>query len=163
MIGAGRLNVETYEHVEADPRSTAGSVVTVVLSTLAAGIGGGLTGAREFTGLLLLTAFSWLVWVGLTYFIGTRLLPGPSTRATFGQVLRTTGFSASPGILRVFGVIPVVGWPIFMASTAWMLATFVVAIRQALDFESTWRALFVSLLGWLIYSVAVFAFVLRAI
>jgi hypothetical protein len=95
-------------------------------------------------------------------FIGTRLLPGNQTRADFGQILRTTGFSATPGILRALGFLPHVGWMIFVAATVWMLFTFVVAIRQALDYTSTRRALAVCILGWLIHGVVLFSFILTA-
>ncbi len=133
MIAASRLDVQTYEQVEADRASNAGAVFIVVVASIAAGIG---SGARDFAGVIsgiIVLLLTWLVWVGLTYFIGTRLLPGPQTHADIGEVLRTTGFSASPGVLRIFGLLPAVGLPIFIGITVWMLITFVVAIRQALD------------------------------
>ena len=37
-----------------------------------------------------------------------------------------------------------------------MLATFVLAVRQALDYESVWRALIVCLAGWLVYAALLF-------
>jgi hypothetical protein len=43
-----------------------------------------------------------------------------------------------------------------------MLLTFVVAVRQALDYASSARALAVCLLGWLIHGVLFFAFVRTA-
>jgi hypothetical protein len=102
---------------------------------------------------------SWLIWVMLTLFIGTRLLPGSATKADFGQVLRTTGFSASIGILRVLGIFPVIRGPVFFVVTALMLVTFVIAIRQALDYTSTGRAVAVCLLGWFIHGILFFGFV----
>jgi hypothetical protein len=95
--------------------------------------------------------------------IGTHLLPGNSTRADFGQLLRTTGFSAAPGIFRVLGIIPVIGWMIFLAANVWMLFSFVIAVRQALDYSSTWAALAVCLLGWPIHAVLFFGFVMVAV
>jgi Yip1 domain len=163
MIGAGRLNIETYERVEADPRTTWDSVLVVVLSSIAAGLGSGITGVVDVLALITIAVLTWLIWVGLTYVIGSRLLATPETEATFGQVMRTTGFSAAPGIFRVFGFLPVIGWPIFLGATVWMLFSFVVAVRQALDFKSTARAFAVCLLGWLIHGVLLAAFVLRAI
>jgi len=44
-----------------------------------------------------------------------------------------------------------------------MLFTFVVAVRQALDYSSTGRALAVCLLGWIIHGVLFFGFVLVAL
>jgi len=95
----------------------------------------------------------------LTLFIGTRLLTGSATKADFGEVLRTTGFSASIGILRILGVFSTIRGPVFAVITIWMLITFVIAIRQALDYTSTGRAIAVCLLGWLIHGILFFGFV----
>ena len=92
--------------------------------------------------------FGWLIWAGLTYLIGTRLLPESRTRADWGQLLRTTGFAAAPGIVRVLGIIPLLGWLVFGIAYLWMLAAFVVAVKQALDYTSTGRAIGVCLIGW---------------
>ena len=75
------------------------------------------------------------------FLVGTRLLPGPKTEADFGQLLRTLGFSATPGVFQIFGIVPVVGWLIALAASLWQLAAMVVAVRQALDYESTGRAI----------------------
>jgi hypothetical protein len=98
----------------------------------------------------------------LTVFIGTQLLPQEQTQANFGQLLRTTGFSATPGILRALGIVPGVGWTLFLAATVWMLFTYVIAVRQALDYTTTSRALAVCVLGWLIHGVLLFGFVFTA-
>jgi hypothetical protein len=100
----------------------------------------------------------------LTLFIGTRLLPESTTRADFGQVLRTTGYSTSVGILLIFGLLPgIVGWVIIAVVGIWMLVSFVIAIRQALDYSSTARAFAVCVLGWIIHWVLLFGFVRTAI
>jgi hypothetical protein len=163
MIGAACLDSGTYEQVEADPASSAPAVLVVMSASVAAGLGSGISDPRGLIGITLVALVTWLVWVGLTYIIGTRLFPGPDTDATLGQVLRTTGFSATPGILRILGILPAIGWPIFIGITFWMLLTFVVAIRQALDYAGTGRALAVCFLGWLIQGLVFFAFVLTAI
>ena len=64
--------------------------------------------------------------------------------------MRTTGFSSSPGVLRVFGLVPVLGGLVFFATAIWMLVAMVVAVRQALDYKSTGRAVGVCVLGWLV-------------
>jgi hypothetical protein len=163
MIRASRFDTKTYEQVEADKTSNKWAVAVVVISSIAAAIGSGALNPIEIasmTGALLIT---WMVWVGLAYFIGTRLLPEPATHADFGEVLRTTGFSASPGVLRLFGLIPGAGLPVFAGITIWMLLTFVVAIRQSLDYASSARALLVCLLGWLVHFLFFFGFVIVAI
>ncbi len=156
MIGAARLDVRTYEEVEADATALGQAMGVVVLSSIAAGIG--MTGRSGATGLLtgLITALAgWFVWAGLTYFIGTRLLPEPQTRADVGQLLRTTGFAAAPGIIQVLGILPILGVVILFLSSLWMLAAFVVAVRQALDYTSTLRAVGVCLIGWIVYVVVI--------
>ncbi len=79
----------------------------------------------------------WCLWSTLTYWIGTRILPEPTTRSSPGELLRTIGFAQAPGILRVLGVIPGLQVILALATAIWMLVAAVVAIRQALDYQST--------------------------
>ena len=163
LLGSVWLNADSYEEVEADTHANAQAVGIVVLSSVAAALGTRTTSIGSVASLVFVALGSWIIWVLLTLLIGTHLLPGNSTRADFGQLLRTTGFSAAPGILRVLGVIPVIGWAIFMAATIWMLFSFVVAVRQALDYSNTASALAVCILGWLIHGVLFFGFVMVAV
>jgi hypothetical protein len=163
MIAASRLDIQTYEEVEADPANNTGAVFIVVIASIAAAIGGGARDVVGVVGSVIVLLLTWVVWVGLTYFIGTRLLPTPQTHADLGQIFRTTGFSASPGVLRIFGLLPGIGLPIFIVITFWMLLTFVIAIRQALDYTSSGRALAVCVLGWLIHGFVFFGLVRTAL
>jgi hypothetical protein len=148
--------------VETDNNANWQAIGVVILSSLGAAVGSGVTRLADMAGLLVVALATWIIWVLLTLLIGTKLLPGNQTRADFGQVLRTTGFSATPGILRALGFLPNIGWFIFVAATIWMLFSFVVAIRQALDYTSSIRALAVCILGWLIHGVLLFGFILTA-
>lgn len=156
MIRAAKLDIHLYEEVEADRDSMGQAMTVVILSSLAAGIGtissGGITGI--FWGTIAALA-GWFIWAFLTYFIGTRILPEPQTRADVGELLRTTGFSSSPGVLRVFGVVPVLGGLIFIVTAIWMLVAMVIAVRQALDYKSTGRAVGVCVLGWIVQIVVI--------
>ncbi len=151
MIRAAKLDINLYEEVEADRDSMGQAMTVVILSSLAAGVGsissGGVSGI--FWGTFAALA-GWFIWAFLTYFIGTRILPEPQTRADVGELLRTTGFSSSPGVLRVFGLVPVLGGLVFFATAIWMLVAMVIAVRQALDYKSTGRAVGVCVLGWLV-------------
>jgi hypothetical protein len=163
MIGAARLDAKTYEAVEADRSSTGAAIFVVVIASIAGALG---TGTRDLAGITSVTIaamVTWGVWIALTLVIGKRLMPRAETHTDMGEVLRTTGFSAAPGVLRVFAAIPGLGMPVFLGITVWMLLTFVVAIRQALDFASFNRALAVCLLGWIIHGMLFFAFVAVAI
>jgi hypothetical protein len=150
LINAARLDVATYEEVEHDESALPQAMLAVVLASIAAGIGS----AEEFGIVEMVTdsigaLLSWFVWALTVYVIGTKLLPQPQTRADLGQLLRTIGFASAPGLLRVFGVVPLIGWLVVLVASVWMLVTMVVAVRQALDFTSTGRALAVCLVGWL--------------
>jgi hypothetical protein len=65
-------------------------------------------------------------------------------------LLRTIGFATAPGCLRVLGVLPGVTIPVFAVTAVWMLAAMVVAVRQALDYQSTARAMVACGLGWVL-------------
>jgi len=159
VLGSAALHAGSYEEVESDHKANWQAVAVVLLSSLGAAVGTRITSLVDVAILLVVAVATWISWVLLTLLIGTILLPGKDTKADFGQIFRTTGFSASPGILRAFGFLPVVGWYIFVGATIWMLFSFVVAIRQALDYSSTSRAFFVCLLGWLIQGLLFFGFV----
>jgi hypothetical protein len=156
MIRAAKLDRGLYEEVEADTGATGQAMLVVVLSSVAAGIGsagvGGLKGLL-FGALSALVA--WYIWAFLTYFIGTRLLPESQTEADVGQLLRTTGFSSSPGLLRILGIIPGLTVIVFLGCAVWMLVTMVIAVRQALDYHGTGRAIGVCLIGWVVQVVII--------
>jgi len=151
LIGALSIDPITYEEVESDRAATWQALLVVVMSSAAAGIGAFGWGTGSVRGVLFISGLaliSWATWALITFEIGTRLMPERTTRADVGQLLRTIGFSAAPGILRVFGVVPGATWPAFAITAVWMLAAMVVAVRQALDYESTLRAVAVCALGW---------------
>lgn len=151
MIGAARLDAATYNEVEADETATSQAMLVVVLSSVAAGIGAGGVGVM---GLLLgtvLALLGWGAWAFVAYFIGTKFLAEPQTQADWGQLLRTLGFASTPGVLRVLGIVPALGGVISFAASLWMLAAMVVAVREALDYESTGRAVAVCLIGFVVY------------
>lgn len=156
MIGAAKLDVTIYEEVEADKTALGQAVAVVVLQGVAAGVGlstsGGLAGVVVHTtgGLI-----GWFLWALAVFLIGTKLMPEPQTQSDMGELLRTMGFAASPGVLVVLRGIPVLGPLIALGSLIWMLVAMVVAVRQALDYQSTGRAIVVSVLGGLAYVIAI--------
>jgi hypothetical protein len=163
VIGSVWLNAESYEEVESDIHANGQAIAIVVLSSVATAVGARATSIGSVASLVVVALATWVIWVLLTLVIGKQLLPGNATRADFGQLLRTTGFAAAPGILRVLGIVPVIGWGIFIAATIWMLFSFVIAVRQALDYPTTSRALAVCILGWLIHALLFFGFVIVAV
>lgn len=154
IIRAMKLDVRLYEEVEADKTALPQAMAVVAASSIAAGIGAGVKIGPEGMLLGALAALAgWYIWAWLVYLIGTKLLPQPQTKSDIGELLRTIGFSTAPGLIRVLGVIPGVGQFVFWACGIWMLVAMVIAVRQALDYNSTWRAVGVCLVGWIIQAV----------
>ena len=151
IIRAAKLDVNLYEEVEADKGAMGQAMGVVVLSSIAAGVG--IIGRGGFGGILIGTVaalIGWYVWAYLIYLIGTKLLPEPQTKADHGELLRTIGFASSPGLIRVLGIIPGLGGVIFSVASIWMLVATVIAVRQALDYNNTLRAVGVCAIGWII-------------
>jgi len=158
MLRASALDAELYEEVEADRGATLQAAAVVVLASAAAGLGAienhGPAGIVWYT---VSAVVGWYVWAFVACEIGTRLLPGAETISDHGELLRTIGFSSAPGILRVFAVIPALASSVFLISTLWMLVAMVVAVRQALDYDSTLRAIAVCALGFPVYALILIA------
>ena len=152
MMRAAKLDVALYEDVDADPTSMGQATAVVVMASVAAGIGGGGGASGLIVGTLA-ALISWYIWAYMTYFIGTRLLPEPQTSADHGELLRTTGFSAAPGLIRILAVFGIMRELIFLVAGVWMLVAMVIAVRQALDYTSTGRAVGVCMVGWLVQVV----------
>lgn len=153
MIGAAKLDVATYEEVEADKGATKQALLVVLLAAVAAGVGEIMQGGEAMLGALVGSLIGWVMWAFLTWLIGTKFMAEEQTQADVGQLLRTIGFASAPGLLRVFGWVPILGPVIMLVTWIWMLATTVVAVRQALDYTKTWRAVLVCAIGWFVYAL----------
>src|SRR4029077_3099125 len=153
LIGALAIDPVTYEEVEADRTATGQALLVVVLSSIGAGIGARGFGSGSAQSMVFISAVSlmaWAAWALLTYQIGVKLMPEPATRADVGELMRTIGFSAAPGMLRIFGIVPGAARAAFAITAGWMLAAMIVPVRQALDYKSTARAIAVCGLGCLL-------------
>jgi len=145
MIGAAKLDVPTYEEVEHNESLTAQAAMVVAIAAVARAIGGLDGGGAQILSGLMTALSMWIVWAGITYLIGDRLLGGT---ATWGELLRTLGFAQAPGVLAIIGVIGPLSGVTEIVLSIWLLVTGIVAIRQALDF-STGKAILTAVLGWL--------------
>ncbi len=158
MLRAAKLDAAVYEEVEADTGATGQAMAVVALAALAAGVAM-RGGVRSLLVTTIASVLGWAVWALLIYWIGARWLPEAETRADWSQLLRTLGFASAPGILRVAGIIPGLQGPLFLVTAVWVLVATVVAVRQALDYRSTGRALTVCLLGWIVQWLLIVAVV----
>jgi hypothetical protein len=163
MVGAAKLDVQMFEEVEADTSATRQALIVVIVVALATGLSAAIgQGLAVLIPVVLFGLISWAVWAFIIYLIGTKLLPTSDTECDWGQVARTTGFAQTPGLLKIFGVVPIVGVPIAILAEIWRLVATVIAIRQALDYSSTLRAVAVVVLGFIPY-IFVMSFALSLI
>jgi hypothetical protein len=156
IIRAARLDAQLYEEVEADKSSMNQALAVVMLSSLAGSLNiGRLSVSGIFIGIVI-TLTGWLVWAYVTYLIGTKLLPELQTESSFTELLRTIGFSSSPGLIRVVGIVPFISGPVFFITLVWMFVAMVIAVRQALDYKSTKRAVGVCFIGMIFHLVVMY-------
>lgn len=161
MVRAARLDVSLYEEVEADTTATSQSATAVAIVAVAGAIGGALQAAMSDTGGniigsviwgLLSALFIWVVWSYLTYFIGTKMFGGT---ATPGEMLRTLGFASAPGVFNVLIFIPVLGPLVGFITMIWSLVAGVIAVRQALDFD-TGKAILTAVIAGVVAFLPIF-------
>jgi hypothetical protein len=156
LIGAAALDTAIYEEVEADSSATTQAFFVVLLSSLAAGLGAWGFGARTASNLAwvsCLALVAWASWALLIYQIGARLFAEPDTRVDVGQLLRTLGFSTTPGLLLGLGVMPAVAAPVFAVTSVWLLVAMIVAVRHALDYSSAMKAFAVCVFAWVLVAI----------
>ena len=155
MLGAVRLDAATYEEVESDGKAIIQALIIVVVVTIASVVGEMLGGGDDFEVVNALVVgvirgvVSWDIWALITWIVGTTILNTETTEADWGQLARCTGFAQTPGILNVFSFVPAVGTVISLAAFVWTFVAMLVAVRQSLDYTSTWRAFTVILIAFI--------------
>lgn len=164
MIGAARLSVETFEEIEQDRGATVQALLVVVLVTIAGVVGGMLAGDElDIVQGIVFGAIrgigAWVIWALVTWMIGSTILKTSETKANWGELARCTGFAQTPGLLSVFVFISGIGWVIGLVVFVWQLAAMLVAVRQALDYSSTWRAFFVVVISLIPVAILYLVFV----
>lgn len=160
FIGVLALDSGTFEEIEADHRAGMQSVAVVMLVCLAGGlaaIGLGSAGVPGFAAGVVVALGAWLVWATSITTLGTVVLAEPATKSELNEILRVLGFAAAPGVFIAFAALQPVAAPVVVVVTAWTIAASVIAVRQALDFRSTWRAIAVCIAAGLLSLVVVWS------
>jgi len=153
FMGALVLDPMTFEDVEADRHAGGQAALVVLLACLAGGfatIGSTPMTLPTFAMGAVTVLGAWVVWALLIATIGTHMMPEPQTNSRPGELLRTMGFAAAPGVFLAFGAIPSAAPFAFVVALLWMAAATVLAVRQALDYRSLARAAIVSVTAWLL-------------
>ena len=162
MLGAMRMDVNTYEDVEDDRGATWQAMAVVVIVSICGGVGfllANMMSGEESVGALGLVfgvlrgIAGWALWALVTWLVGSTVLKTPDTVADWGQLARGTGFAQTPGVFHLFVFVPFIGGLIWLLGFIWQIACMIIAVRQSLDYTSTWRAFFVvliSLVPWFV-------------
>lgn len=148
MLRAAKVEPQLYEEVEADSGATGQALLVVVMASLSAGIGHGISGLINggpggiglFVTSLVTGAIgsliAWFIFSLLCFWLGTTLFKGPDTKSTLGELLRVLGFADSPALLNIFVFIPFIGPVIPFVTMIWTIIAGVVGVRQACDFTT---------------------------
>lgn len=157
------LDTELYEEVEADKTLTRQAMMTVALIAIIEGVfhlGVGSNGPIIGLSQAVLGSITrWFLWAFFIAFVGTRILPEPETDSDTGELLRTLGFAYAPGIFYIFSSVPIIGFLVQLVVPLWQLASMTVAVRQALDFSSTTRAVGVCVVAFFLAILALLLFI----
>jgi hypothetical protein len=157
VIGALQLHATTFEDVEHDPTATTQAAIVVGAAAISGALASLRYGGAALVGIVMaaiLALIGWAIGSFVLWIVGTRMLPGRDTEADYGQLLRTIGFAQAPGLFGIVAIIPIVGWFVRVAIVVWSFVAGVIAIRQALDYEDTLRAVVVCVIAWAIMIVA---------
>lgn len=149
VIGALRLDPATYEEVEHDSSATGQAILVVAVVAILSGIGASQRGTGAIVSAVIAALVVWAIYSFFVYLVGTTVLKGPETSATFEQVLRSLGFAYAPSAFAVLGFIPAVGGLISLLVAIWSLVASIIAIRQSLE-VSTGRAVAIAIVAVLV-------------
>ena len=153
------LDVAFYEEVEKDKRFNDQAMMTVVLVSVVQGFMiAGFAPIALVQGILG-SLIRFLIWAFFISFVGTRILPEPETESNTGELIRTLGFAYAPGLLVVFKIFPIISTFIDPVVTILQLAAMTIAVRQALDFNSTVRAVGVCIVAFILMIVTLTLFI----
>ena len=151
FLRAVKLDVSLYQEIVMDGGAMNQALIVVFIYSMASAYGTfGRTGVTGINIGMVTTLLGWYVWAFSTYMVGARFLPEAQTQPDRKALMRALGFASAPGVLRVLGFIPGLGLVVLLAATGWMIAAGTVGAKQALNYESTSRALGVCIIGFII-------------
>ena len=154
FVRAAKLDSELYKEVVADPQMLNQAWITVLIYCMAAAWGiAGMVGAIGANIVMVTALIGWYVWAFFTYFAATRFFRKNQTevdRSERKTVIRAMGFASAPGVVHLLGMIPGLQPVPFAGATIWMIIASTIAVKQALNFESPYRAATACIIAWII-------------
>jgi hypothetical protein len=162
IVRAIRLDWTVFREIAEDKNAMKEAAIIVAVVTFLSAIGSAIgvmvagfgvgSAILSFLGEWLVNGIliGWIGWALITYFVGTALFHG---KTDIPEMLRVLGYASAPKLLGILGFIPCVGWLAALAGWILSLIAGVLAIREAMDFD-TGKAIITVLIG------AVIAFVI---
>lgn len=149
ILRAIRLDWTVFREIAEDQKAMTEAMIIVAVVTFLSAVGNGIA-SRSFGAFIVswLTSIliGWIGWAVLTYLVGTLLFQGKSD---VSEMLRVLGYANAPNLLGFFSFIPCVGWLVALAGSILALIAGVLAIREAMDFETS-HAIVTVLISWVI-------------
>ena len=153
------LDVAFYEEVEKDKKFNDQALMTVAFVSVVQGLMiAGFAPIALVQGILG-SLVRFLFWAFFIAFVGTRILPEPETESNTGELIRTLGFAYAPGLLVILKIFPVINIFVDPMVVILQLAAMTIAVRQALDFNSTVRAVGVCIVAFILMILALTLFI----
>ena len=154
LFRAAKLDAGLYDEVIADPKTMFQAMMAVFIYSAASAYGGfGRAGVAGINFGMITTITGWYIWAFSTYFVGVRLLPEAETNVDRKALLRAMGFASAPGLFRLLGLIPNVAGVTLLIASVWVFVAAVVAVKQAMNYKSIYRAVGVCMIGWIIGAI----------
>jgi len=158
IVGALKLDGNTFEDIERDPTAMGQAVGVIALAALAGSLGSiwrfGI-GTMVFS--MVAALIGYCLWAVVVWLVGTKVMPDPATKADFPEAFRTIAFAAAPGFINVVSVVPFLGavltFILFPIVWLWSMAAMVVAVKQVLDYTETFKAVIVVIIGFVAYLI----------
>lgn len=157
IVRAIRLDSTVFGEIAEDQNAMSEAaiivVVVAVLSALGTAIGSGNFFVALIASLLAAILVGWLLWAVLTYAVGAFIFQGDSD---IPEMMRVLGYANAPRLLGLFAFIPCVGW--LIALVGWLLSLIAgfIAVREAMDFDTS-KAILTVVISWVIALIVNFA------
>ena len=157
IVRAIRLDWTVFREIAQDREAMKEAAIIVLVVTFLAALGGtgGLLMAQVDAGTAILGFFvnwfvngiliGWIGWAILTYFVGAVLFKG---QTDVQEMMRVLGYASAPRLLGLLGFIPCVGWLFVIAGWVLSLIAGIIAIREAMDFD-TRNAIITVVISWI--------------
>ena len=143
-VNVAKLDVPTFESVEADESLTQESGAVVAIVSLLGALGALFSGKIWlFIATIVISLIGWFIWAWLSAFIAQKVFNVETTDT--GEMLRVTGYAYGP---QALGVVPIIGPFLGFIGMIWSLVAVIIGMRQAAEMTTT-QAIITALIGFL--------------